>query len=82
MPLSELHATSYLEKCFQFKNSTCEKSGVGVFWMHEHSNARDPQAEDGVVHLELPPRHGSHEVGAVLPAAAEQNLQEQKKNCK
>ena len=47
--------------------------------MHEHSDARDPQAEDGVVHPELPPRHGRHEVRAVLPAAAEQNLQEGRK---
>ena len=54
--------------------STCEECGVWMFGMHEDSDAGDSQAEDGVVHLELSPRHRRDEVGAVLSAAAEQNL--------
>ena len=54
--------------------STCEEGGVWVLGVHQDADLGDPQAEDGIVHLELSPRHGRDEVGAVFPAAAEQDL--------
>ena len=46
-----------------------------MFRVQEDPDGRDPQAEDGVVHLELPPGLSCHHVAAVGPRATEQYLE-------
>ena len=45
-----------------------------MFGVQEDPNGRDPQAEDGVVHLELSPGLSRHHVAAVCPGAAKKYL--------
>ena len=46
-----------------------------MFGVQEDPNGRDPQAEDGVVHLELSPGLSRHHVAAVCPGAAKKYLE-------